>query len=116
MHPQALDWPFENALTFLDRKARFGYRICEVTRGNRAVELAAFARLANDYDTQAFESGADFGRFRLSLQIVRFELGALALKIGYVFLSRSKGLLFRQQIIARKARLHLHKLTHLTEL
>ena len=95
MHPQAFDRPFENDLVFLDRKTRFGHRIGEVTSGNRAVELSVFARLANDDDTQAFESGADFGCFRLSVQIVRFELGALALKIGQVFLSRSKGLFLR---------------------
>ena len=82
MHPQALDRPFENDLVFLDRKTRFGHRVGEVTRGNRAVELTAFTRLANDDDTQAFERFTDFGRFRFSLQIVRLELGALALKIS----------------------------------
>jgi hypothetical protein len=42
-----------------------------VTSGNRAVRAVAFA-LANDDDTQTFGNGADFGRFRLSVQIIRF--------------------------------------------
>jgi len=86
MKPQGLNRPLQNDLVFLDRETCFADRLGDISSGNRAVKLAAFARLANDNNARPLELAADFRRLRLAVQIIRFELGALALEKSEVSL------------------------------
>jgi len=58
--------------------------------------MAGLAGLAHDDDAQAFELAADFLCLALALQIVRLELGALALEIGKVLLGCAQRLFLSQ--------------------
>jgi hypothetical protein len=72
MQPGALDRPVEDDLPLVDREAGGCYGLGEVAGRNRAVELSAFAGLANDHDGQALELSADFGGLCAALQIGGF--------------------------------------------
>ena len=92
-----------------------GHRVGDVARGDRAVELAALAGLADDDDGDAVELLRHLLRLAAALEILGLELGALLLEIGEVLLGRAQRLLLRQQIVAGKARPHLHDLAHLAQ-
>ena len=95
MKPQGLDWPLQNDLALLDGETCFADRLGDVSSGDRAVKLSAFARLANDNNAQPLQLATDFRRLRLAVQIIRFELGTLALNLSEVLPSRTQSLFLR---------------------
>src|SRR5262249_18336355 len=83
---------------------------------DRAVELAALAGLADQHDLDAFDLLPDLLGFGFALEVLGFELDALGLEIGEVFLGRPHRLFLRQEEVARVTRLHLDDLAHLAKL
>jgi hypothetical protein len=83
---------------------------------HRTIQAARLARLTDDDDGKAAHAfGHPFG-FLAALDVLRFELGALLLKAGAVVLVGAKRLLLRQEEVSGVARLHLHHISHLSQL
>src|SRR5262249_47691799 len=55
VEPEVLDRPFKNDLAFFDREPCSADRLGDISSGNRAIQLSAFARLADQDDAQALE-------------------------------------------------------------
>ena len=98
--PQRLDRPVDGHLVAADGEARPAQRLGHIAAGDRAVELARLAGLAEDHHRHAVELGGHRFRFGAALQVGGLKLGALALEIGEVFLGRAQRLALRQQIVA----------------
>src|SRR6185437_15018903 len=113
---QRLDRFLQHDLAAGDGEARCRHRVREIARRDRAVELAALARLTDQHDLEAVELLRDLLGFALARQVLRFELRALLLEIGKVLFRRAQRLFLRQEEVARIARAHLHDLTHLAEI
>src|SRR5690606_5447766 len=96
-------------LAALDLDAERRHRLGDVHRADRAEQLAFGPRLRLDADRLAFE----LLRARLrGLELLRrppLELGPALLELGDVLRRRDRRLAFRDQKIARIARLDLHQ-------
>src|SRR3546814_14817242 len=62
----------------------------DVAAVHRAVELTAFARLADDRDGHPLELGGDLLGLATALQVVGLELRALRLEAGEIVLRRPR--------------------------
>src|SRR3546814_12511571 len=87
----------------------------DVAAVHRAVELTAFARLADDRDGHPLELGGDLLGLATALQVVGLELRALRLEAGEIVLRRPHRLFLRQEVIAREARLDRPDVAHLPQ-
>jgi hypothetical protein len=99
-----------------DGQPRFGAGHRDVTRHDRTVKAAAFARLADDDHGKPGHTFGHTFRFTAALDIVRFKLNAVAIEALKVCLAGADRLAGGQQEIARIARAHLHAFTHLAKL
>src|SRR6185312_15592443 len=103
-----LDGLVERHLGAADREAALGDGLGDVARRNRAVELAAVARLAQQCEGLAFELPGNLLGFGLALQVAGLELRLLGLEVFAVGLVGAQGLLLGQEVVAGEAVLHLH--------
>ena len=83
-----------------DGEAVGAQRLGDVARADRAVELAGFARLADDDDGLAVEARGDAGGRFAALGVALFDRGALDLELLAVGFGGAQRLVLRQQEVA----------------
>ena len=87
-----------------------------MSRGrDRAVELAAFRRLAQHREVLAVELLADLLGFAALFEIARLEVDLHRFEARAVVLGGAQRLALRQQKVARKAVFDAHDVAHLAE-
>src|SRR5215212_2302829 len=111
-----LDRLVDGDLVAIDREAVLRHDLGEVAGGDRAVEHAGLAGLAQDDEALAVQLLADGLRFLAALEVAGLELGALGLEVLLVALGGAQSLAARQEEVAGIARTDLHGLAHLAEL
>jgi hypothetical protein len=113
---QRLDRLVELDLAALDLHTRGVGRIGNVARGDRAVELQGLGGLANEGDLEALHLVGDLLGLAAALEVLGLQHVPLRFEVGDVVFGGAQRLLLRQQVVAGKARLHLHHVAHLAEL
>ena len=81
----------KNDLTLADGDAFGGCRFGNVTGRDRAIKLTAVAGGPDNRNHQAVELLGNLFGFGLTVEVFRFELGALAFEVGQVALVRTQG-------------------------
>ena len=90
----------EHDLAAVDAEAAGGDHLGQIARGDRAVQLAGVAGLADGEEGLALELAGDGLGFLLQLEVARLQLGALAFEAGEVILRGAQSLLLRQEEVA----------------
>jgi hypothetical protein len=115
MQAERLDGALEDDLAAIDGEAAGGDRLGNVARGDGAVELTGIAGRADGDEGLAVELRGNGLGFLLQLEVVRLELGALALEVSAVLRRGAQRLLLRQQDVARVSVLDVDDVAHLAE-
>src|SRR5262249_57846362 len=98
-----------------DHEAGLGEQRRDVARRHRAVELAAFRRLAHHHEALAVELGRYFFRLAPLSKVARLEVGLHRLEARAVLLGGAERLAFGEQEIAGVTVLDTDDVTHLAE-
>ncbi len=106
----------EHDLLARDGEPGLGAGVGDVARGDRAVETARFAGLADDHRGQSADAFRHPLRLFPALDVLRLELCPLDFEAGTVVLARADCLLLRQQPVARVAGADPHDVAHLAEI
>ena len=112
---QRLDRLVQDHLAAVDGEAALGDDVGKIARRDRAVELAGVAGRADGNEGLAFELGRDGFGFLLELEVIGFELRALAFELGEIVLRGAQSLFLRQKIVACEAVLDVDDIAHLAE-
>src|SRR3546814_10784859 len=83
------------------------HRLGEVANRDRAVELAAVARLADERHAHAVDPAGDALGLAPTLEVHDLEIGALLLELLEIDLGRAERLLLRQKEVAEIGRAHV---------
>ena len=89
--------------------------VSDVAGRDRTIKLAGIAGGADEHERLALELGGNRLGFGLVRKVVRFELGAAAIKHFPVVFGCPKRLFLRQQIVARVAVLDVDDVAHLAK-
>ena len=112
---QSFDRLQNNNLFTVNGETSFGGHVCGVTRGDRAVEVAAIRSLTNHDELLAVQLFTQRFGFFFGFQVARFQLSFLRVKLCLVGFRCGQGFALGQQEVTGVTRLHVDDFTHLAQ-